>query len=101
MTEKNPFVSHRFSLAVARRMAATGMTRMSVGGFVKGVQDVKRDAFSCGDLAAVKTAPIRSMQRAFRYLIATAGWTWRLQGHVAWSALTPLYALLYVGYASL
>lgn len=45
MTEKNPFVSHRFSLAVARRMAATGMTRMSVGGFVKGVQDAKRDAF--------------------------------------------------------
>jgi hypothetical protein len=54
-----------------------------------------RDAFSCSDLAAVKTAPFRSMQRAFRYLISTVGWTWRLEGQVAWSALTPLYALLY------
>ena len=54
-----------------------------------------RDTFSCTDLAAVKTAPISSMQRAFRYLISTVGWTWRIEGHVAWSALTPLYALLY------
>jgi hypothetical protein len=54
-----------------------------------------RDAFSCSDLGAVKTLPIRSMQRAFRYLISTVGWTWRIEGHVAWSALTPLYALLY------
>ena len=35
------------------------------------------------------------MQRAFRYLISTVGWTWRLEGQVAWRALTPLYALLY------
>ena len=35
------------------------------------------------------------MQRAYRYLITTVGWTWRLQGHVAWSALAPLYGLFY------
>ena len=54
-----------------------------------------RDAFSCSDLGVVKTLPIRSMQRAFRYLMSTVAWTWRLEGRVAWSALTPLYALLY------
>src|SRR5439155_198290 len=31
----------------------------------------------------------------FRYLMLTVSWTWRLQGRVAWSALTPLFALLY------
>ena len=56
---------------------------------------LKRDALSCSDLSGVRTLPITSMQRAFRYLISTAGWTWRIQGHVAWSALTPLYALFY------
>ena len=30
------------------------------------------------------------MQRAYRYLITAVGWTWRLQGHVAWSAVAPL-----------
>ena len=56
---------------------------------------LKRDALSCSDLSGVRTLPVTSMQRAFRYLISTAGWTWRIQGHVAWSALTPLYALFY------
>lgn len=53
------------------------------------------DEITCAQVAAVPTLPLSSMQRAFRYLIMTAGTTWRLQGQVAWSALTPLYGLLY------
>jgi len=55
----------------------------------------KTDAVSCAEVDAVPTRPLSSMQRAFRYLIMTVGETWRVRGHVAWSALTPLYGLLY------
>jgi hypothetical protein len=54
-----------------------------------------RDSISCSEIGDVPTLPLRSMQRAFRYLMLTVGSTWRLQGRVAWSALTPLYACLY------
>ena len=54
-----------------------------------------RDSISCSEVSGAPAAPLTSMQRAFRYLIATVGWTWRLEGRVAWSALTPLYAALY------
>ena len=57
--------------------------------------DRKSDEVSCGDLQAVAARPLTSMQRAFRYLMMTVGETWRLRGHVAWSALTPLYGFLY------
>lgn len=53
------------------------------------------DAVSCDGLAGVATKPLTSMQRAFRYLIATVATTWWLQGRVAWSALLPLYGFLY------
>lgn len=55
----------------------------------------KADAVSCGELQAVATRPLSSMQRAFRYLIMTVGGTWRLRGQVSWSALMPLYGSLY------
>ena len=57
--------------------------------------ETKIDEVSCADLAGVETLPLTSMQRAFRYLMLTVGTTWRVQGVVAWSALTPLYGTLY------
>ncbi len=57
--------------------------------------DRRADEVSCGEVQAVATRPLTSMQRAFRYLIMTVGETWRVRGHVAWSALTPLYGFLY------
>ncbi len=55
---------------------------------------VQSDAINCSSsLAAVSRSPLTAMQRAYRYLITTVGWTWRLQGRVAWSALAPLYGL--------
>ena len=54
-----------------------------------------RDSISCSEVDGAPTLPLASMQRAFRYLMLTVNWTWRLQGRVAWSALTPLFALLY------
>jgi hypothetical protein len=54
-----------------------------------------QDSLSCASVDAAPTLPLASMQRAFRYLMLTVGWTWRLRGRVAWSALTPLYAVLY------
>ena len=55
----------------------------------------KSDAVSCNEVATVATAPLTSMQRAFRYLMMMVGETWRVRGQVAWSALTPLYGGLY------
>jgi hypothetical protein len=55
----------------------------------------ERDAIGCDEIGTVPALPLRSMQRAFRYLMTTVSWTWRLEGRVAWSALTPLFALLY------
>lgn len=57
--------------------------------------DRKTDVVSCSGLESAATAPLTSMQRAFRYLMMMVGETWRVRGHVAWSALTPLYGLLY------
>jgi hypothetical protein len=54
-----------------------------------------RDSISCSEVSVAPTLPLASMQRAFRYLMLTVGWTWRIRGQVAWSALTPLYSLLY------
>ncbi len=57
---------------------------------------VETDTVACtDDLRRLPTIPLTSMQRAFRYLMMTVGGTWRLQERIAWSALTPLYGLLY------
>jgi len=55
-----------------------------------------RGDFQCSPaLASIARIPLTAMQRAYRYLITAVGWTWRLQGHVAWSAVAPLYGLFY------
>ena len=55
---------------------------------------LNRDDFRCSpELAGIARLPLTSMQRAYRYLITAVGWTWRLQGHVAWSAVAPLNGL--------
>ena len=57
---------------------------------------VQGDTINCSPaLAAVARSPLTAMQRAYRYLITTVGWTWWLQGRVAWSALAPLYGLFF------
>ena len=57
---------------------------------------LNRDDFRCSpELAGIARLPLTSMQRAYRYLITAVGWTWRLQGHVAWSAVAPLNGLFY------
>jgi hypothetical protein len=56
---------------------------------------VKADAVACGDLPAGGTLPLTSMQTAFRYLMSTVALTWRTEGRVTWSGLTPLYGVLY------
>ncbi len=58
--------------------------------------EVQRDEISCSpSLADAAHSPLTAMQRAYRYLIMTVGWTWRLQGQAAWSAIAPLYGLLF------
>jgi hypothetical protein len=53
------------------------------------------DEIACSALSPPPPAPLRPMQRAFRYLMTTVAGMWRLSGHVAWSALTPTFAALY------
>lgn len=53
------------------------------------------DSISCDTLRALGARPLTSMQRAFRYLMMTVAQTWSIRGTVAWSALLPLYGLLY------
>ncbi len=54
------------------------------------------DEVSCSSLSAPpQPQALRPMQRAFRYLMMAVGETWKVRGHVAWSALTPLFALLF------
>jgi hypothetical protein len=58
--------------------------------------NVQTSAMVCsGDLARINRLPLTSMQRAFRYLISTVGWTWRIERRVTWTGLIPLYGLLY------
>lgn len=57
---------------------------------------VQRDDFQCDSrLATAPSAPIDPLQRAYRYLMTSVAWTWKLQGRVAWSALSPLYGLFF------
>jgi len=53
------------------------------------------DSISCDTLSTLQTRPLTSMQRAFRYLMMTVAQTWSIRGTVAWSALLPLYGVLY------
>jgi hypothetical protein len=56
---------------------------------------VTQDRFSCDELPSrIAVLPLRPMQRAFRYQIATVGAAWRVSG-LAWSRLSPLYGLFY------
>jgi hypothetical protein len=57
--------------------------------------NLKADAVPCSEVARVGALPLTSMQRAFRYLMSTVGWTWRTEGRIAWTGLTPLYGALY------
>lgn len=43
----------------------------------------------------ITTKPFDALQRREMYLLVAAGLTWRAMGLVAWSALVPLYGLLY------
>src|SRR5262245_6252586 len=43
---------------------------------------VRTDAVTCTELSRMGHLPLTSMQRAFRYLMTTVGWTWRLRGGV-------------------
>lgn len=53
------------------------------------------DRFDCGELPAqMKTSPLIYFQKAHRYLLFAAAVLWRIFG-VAWSALVPLYGLLF------
>lgn len=53
------------------------------------------DRFDCGALPdAPATQPLIVVQRAHRYLLFSVAMLWRLFG-VAWSALAPLYGLLF------
>ena len=53
------------------------------------------DRFACGDLPAdLETRPLQYFQQAHRYLLFAAALAWKLFG-VAWSALIPLYGILY------
>ena len=57
---------------------------------------VERDDVACDSrLAAIQPAPIDPLQRAYRYLMTSVAWTWKLQGRVAWSALSPLYGAFF------
>src|SRR5262245_24696304 len=55
----------------------------------------RADAVACSDVPSAGALPLTSMERAFRYLMSTVGLTWRVEGRVAWTALTPLYGALY------
>jgi hypothetical protein len=55
----------------------------------------RRDEITCSEVTAAPELPLRPMQRAFRYLMLAVGQTWRIEGRVAWSELTPLFALMY------
>ncbi len=53
------------------------------------------DCFDCARLPEdVPEIPLGSFQRRQRYLLLAVGWLWRALG-VRWSALTPLYGLLF------
>ena len=57
---------------------------------------VERDQIQCSEnLGRIGRLPLAPMQTAYRYLMTAVAWTWRLQGQVAWSRLTPLYGLFY------
>ena len=57
---------------------------------------LERDDFTCSDrLAGVQRLPLQPMQTAYRYLMTTVAWTWRLQGQAAWSRLAPLYGVFF------
>jgi len=86
--EFGPAVMHACGLGYVNPDAAT---RPALAAFL----DRTADAVSCSELQSVGTRPLTSMQRAFRYLILMVGETWWVRGHVAWTALTPLYGFLY------
>lgn len=57
---------------------------------------LEREDFACSDrLAGAERLPLQPMQTAYRYLMTTVAWTWRLQGQVAWSRLAPLYGVFF------
>lgn len=56
---------------------------------------IERDRLSCSDLPEkLATLPLTPMQRAFRYLMSTVAWTWRVFG-LSWSGLAPLYGVFF------
>jgi len=59
---------------------------------------LQQDRFPCEAIPAnaALTTDDMPQQGPWRYLMLTVGWTWRIFG-VAWSALGPLFAMLFAG----
>jgi hypothetical protein len=58
--------------------------------------EVRTDAFVCDRLPAdLPTRAPDFFQTGHRYLMTAIGWQWRLAGRVAWSALPPLYGVMF------
>jgi hypothetical protein len=58
--------------------------------------NLEQDQIACDDrLASAPRIELNPLQRAYRYLMTTVAWTWRIRGQVAWSALPPLYGIFF------
>ena len=57
--------------------------------------DQKVDRFSCDDIPPHAVLGTRGLyQGAWRYLMVTVGWAWRILG-ISWSGMGPLFGLLF------
>ncbi len=57
---------------------------------------LKSDSFSCDQLPRdLSTRDPDIMQSAHRYLMTVVAWQWRWAGKISWSALAPLFGILF------
>jgi hypothetical protein len=89
------FGQHEFSAAVALA-CGKGFVNLDYAATPGLARFLSReaDAVSCAELSGVAGGELNVTQRLYRYLMSAAALVWRLRG-VSWSALWPLFGVLF------